>query len=93
MKMVGYLRKETDGLHGERGQAYDYVLASNGVFITGQNEFIAARIPVAPAEIRGVMGVYADLHAFSLTPVPITAKRAAQYWQTDVEKLFGKELS
>lgn len=54
MKDVGYLVKYPDRLEGERGQYYDYVLASNGLFIEAEGPLLAARIPVAECEIRGL---------------------------------------
>lgn len=51
---VGYLVKHRDGLRGERGQYYDYVIASNGVFIEAEGNLLAARIPVRLCEIRGL---------------------------------------
>ena len=54
MNFVGYLVKRPDGLYGERGLYYDYVLASNGVFIEAEGSLLAARVPVAHAQIRGL---------------------------------------
>ena len=51
---VGYLQKRPDGLDGERGLYYDYVLASNGLFIEAEGKLIAARVPVAACEVRGL---------------------------------------
>ena len=51
---VGYLKKHKDGLEGERGLFYDYVLASNGLFIEAEGKLIAARVPVAECEVRGL---------------------------------------
>jgi len=51
---VGYLKKLPGGLDGERGLYYDYVLASNGLFIEAEGKLIAARVPVAACEIRGL---------------------------------------
>ena len=53
-KYVGYLIKPKDGLYGERGLFYDYVLAENGVFIETEGPLLAARVPVACANIRGL---------------------------------------
>lgn len=53
-KYVGYLVKQKDGLYGERGLFYDYVLAENGVFIEAEGPLLAARVPVAYADIRGL---------------------------------------
>ncbi len=53
-KPVGYLMNCPTGLSGERGLYYDYIFASNGVFIEAESPLIAARIPVADCDIRGL---------------------------------------
>ncbi|KKL05975.1 hypothetical protein LCGC14_2600660 [marine sediment metagenome] len=53
-KPVGYLMNSSTGLSGERGLYYDYIFASNGVFIEAESPLIAARIPVADCDIRGL---------------------------------------
>jgi PRTRC genetic system protein A len=52
--MIGYLRKGPDGLEGEHGLAYDYILAHNGVFLEAQNALFTARIRVGLAQVRGL---------------------------------------
>ncbi len=54
MKMVGYLVNHPDGLVGERGAYYNYILASNGLFIEAESPLIAARVPVTECEVRGL---------------------------------------
>ncbi|MBA7639103.1 hypothetical protein ES703_46761 [subsurface metagenome] len=54
MKPVGYLVKHPDGLSGETGLFYNYILASNGLFIKTESAIIAACIPVAECEVRGL---------------------------------------
>ncbi len=54
MKPVGYLVNHPEALSGEHGLFYDYILASNGVFIEAENRLIEARIPVAECELRGL---------------------------------------
>lgn len=54
MRPAGYLVNTKDGLHGARGSFFDYVLAENGVFIEAEGPHFAARVPVAPANIRGL---------------------------------------
>lgn len=54
MKPVGYLVNYPEGLSGERGLYYDYIFASNGVFIEVESPLITARIPAAECEIRGL---------------------------------------
>jgi len=54
LKPVGYLFNRQEGLEGERGLYYDYIAASNGLFIEAENKLVEARIPVADCEIRGL---------------------------------------
>lgn len=53
-KPVGYLMNYPEGITGERGLYYDYIFASNGIFIEAESPLIAARIPVAECDIRGL---------------------------------------
>jgi len=53
-KPVGYLVNHPGGISGERGLYYDYIIASNGIFIEAEGPLITARIPVAECEIRGL---------------------------------------
>lgn len=52
--MIGYLRKGTDGMVGERGLAYDYILGQNGIFLEAENPLVKARIRLAEAQVRGL---------------------------------------
>lgn len=61
MKPVGYLTNHADGLHGENGLFYNYVLANNGLFIHVQSPLIIARVLVAEAEVRGLAPVESAL--------------------------------
>lgn len=54
---VGYLIKRKDGLYGERGLYYDYILAENGVWIEAEGNLLAARVPVVHGQIRGLAPV------------------------------------
>jgi len=54
---VGYLLNHPDGLSGERGLYYNYILGSNGIFIEAESPLVAARIPVADCEVRGLAPV------------------------------------
>ena len=54
MKLVGYLVKTPEGLWGERGQYYSYILAANGVFVEAEGPLLSARIPVAECQLRGL---------------------------------------
>ncbi len=55
MNEVGYrLRRTGDDLDGYLGLFYDYILASNGVFIQAQNDLMIGRVPAAIGQIRGL---------------------------------------
>jgi len=54
VRKVGYLLNTEDGLIGERGIFYDYILAGNGVFIRAGNPLIKATVAVSEATIRGL---------------------------------------
>ncbi|MCK4783124.1 MAG: hypothetical protein KAV87_05185 [Desulfobacteraceae bacterium] len=54
MKMVGYLFNRQEGLEGQRGIYYDYIVASNGIFIEAKNKLLEVRIPLAYCDIRGL---------------------------------------
>ena len=62
MALVEYLIAR-DGLPPRRGAAYDYVLAGDGLFVATENPYLAARVPVAAATVRGLPPVYS---AFTL---------------------------
>ena len=60
MKPVGYLLHTWEGLDGEPGLFYDYIVAGNGLFIRtsrknlAQDTLIEATICIGPVEIRGL---------------------------------------
>lgn len=54
MKTVGYLINHTEGLTGEKGLYYNYIVASNGFFIEAENSLISVRIPIADCSVRGL---------------------------------------
>lgn len=53
-KPVGYLINYQEGISGERGPYYNYIIASNGIFIEAEGPLISARIPVEVCDIRGL---------------------------------------
>ena len=46
--------KYPSGLSGEKGLYFNYILASNGLFIEAESPIINACIPVAECEVRGL---------------------------------------
>ena len=61
MKMVGYLVNYPEGISGEKGIYYSYILAANGLFIEAANPMLAARVPVAECEVRGLAPMKAKI--------------------------------
>jgi PRTRC genetic system protein A len=57
MALVEYLVAR-DGLPSRRGLAYDYVLAGDGLYVVTENRYLAVRIPVASALVRGLSPIY-----------------------------------
>ena len=55
MRPVGYLLNTRESVSGEPGAFYDYILASNGLFVRAGNPLLAATVLVASAEIRGLV--------------------------------------
>jgi PRTRC genetic system protein A len=44
-----------------RGLAYDYVVAGDGLYVVADNRYLAARVPVARASVRGLPPIHASL--------------------------------
>ena len=63
MKPVGYVVCTPTGTLGERGIAYTYALAGNGLWLEAENPLLRARILVAEASVRGLpaLGPYLEL--------------------------------
>ena len=60
-KPVGFLINHKYGLEGNQGLGYDYIMASNGIFVQSQSESITARIQIASASIKGLQEAEAKL--------------------------------
>ena len=66
---MGYLVNHPSGLTGVHGVGYDYVLGSGGLYVQSQNANLAARVPVAPAKVRGLAPATEKL-ALTQGPIP-----------------------
>ncbi len=53
MQPVGYLTNISQGLQGQRGFFYDYILARNGIFLEACSALLEARICLARVQVRG----------------------------------------
>ena len=54
MRPVGYLLNKREGLEGEPGLFYDYILAEDGLFIRAENPLIKGALGISPVEIKGL---------------------------------------
>ncbi|MBN1190425.1 MAG: hypothetical protein JXA46_11780 [Dehalococcoidales bacterium] len=54
MKPVNYLTNTATGIEGEPGVFYNYILASDGVYLRAQNALLSATVNIARQEIRGL---------------------------------------
>jgi PRTRC genetic system protein A len=61
MNPVGYLTNTPQGLKGEPGIGYNYLLAANGLFLRASNPLLSATIQVAPADVRGLAPLTEEL--------------------------------
>ena len=57
MKPAGYLVNTKEGLEGEVGVFYNYILAEDGLFIQAKNSLIAATVCIAPQVVRGLLPI------------------------------------
>ena len=57
MRLVDYLIAH-DGPPAPSGAAYDYVLSADGLWVQGENEHMAARVPIARVEVRGLAALH-----------------------------------
>lgn len=81
-KPVGYLTRYDSGLYGERGAFYSYVTAGNGLFVESEGPLLAARVPIADAEIRGLAKTEGS-HALRNGKIPYSL------WQEAVDQLVS----
>jgi len=61
VRPVGYLLNKREGLNGEPGLFYDYILTENGLFIRAQNPLIKGTLCISPVEIRGLSPLYEQI--------------------------------
>jgi len=54
---IGYLNNTEEGLAGEPGLFYDYILAGNGLFIRAENPLLRATVQIAGADVRGLVPI------------------------------------
>ena len=88
---VGYLVNQSDGLAGAHGVGFDYVLGAGGLYVQSESAQLAARIPVAPCEVRGLAPV-AEKVALTHGPIPARLFALGLGWFRDdpsTERFFA----
>ena len=68
MPLVDYLIAR-GGTPNASGDAYDYVLAGDGIYIQAENAHLAARIPIAQCPVRGLSPLHPAL-VLKHSPIP-----------------------
>jgi PRTRC genetic system protein A len=62
MKPVGYLINTKDGLQGENGIFYNYILSSDGLYISAKNDLLSVTVNIAYQEVRGLASLAEDVN-------------------------------
>ena len=57
MDEVGYIIVKKNEVSGQSGLFYNYVLASNGLFLQANNPFFSTVFCIAPVDVRGLRGI------------------------------------
>jgi hypothetical protein len=52
--LIDYKKYSQGIFWGDSGLAYDYILASTGLFVQAKNQHISARVPMSAVPIRGL---------------------------------------
>ena len=74
--LAGHLVNKRDQLQGTPGQAYDYILAANGLFIRAQNTKLTATAKLAPVTVRGLAPMSETIQ-LAHGPVPVELAHTA----------------
>ena len=88
---VGYLINHSDGLQGQQGIGYDYILAGNGVFVQAASPMLTARIQIAHADVRGLPDADEKI-ALPHGPIPARLLRDGIRWMLETpeqERFFA----
>ena len=79
------------GLTGSQGVGYDYVLGAGGLYVQSESAHLTARIPVAPAQVRGLAPVSEKVE-FTHGPIPVHVFELGLGWMLtapDTERFFA----
>ena len=88
---VGYLLKRKDGLTGEPGIGYNYVMAEDGLYVQSESSHIQACIPIATTKIKGLHKLERRIHLVH-GPIPRGIFTAGLHWfreTPETERFFA----
>ena len=88
---MGYLVNHPAGLSGSQGIGFDYVLGLGGLYVQSESANLTARIPVAPAQVRGLAAVTEKLE-MAHGPIPAHVFELGLGWMLaapDTERFFA----
>ncbi len=88
---MGYLVNHPGGLAGSQGIGYDYVLGSGGLYVQSESANLTARMPVAPAQVRGLAPVSEKVE-IAHGPIPAHLFELGLRWfrqVPDTERFFA----
>jgi len=89
MRPAGYLLNKKEGLEGEPGLFYNYILAQNGLFVRGESPLLEATVCIAPAGVRGLSPLIEGMrlkkgriprHIYDLALSVLTADRYHEHY-------------
>ncbi|MYD48297.1 MAG: hypothetical protein F4W95_07405 [Chloroflexi bacterium] len=88
---MGHLVNLPGGLAGSQGIGYDYVLGSGGLYVQSESAHLTARIPAAPAAVRGLAPVTEKV-TLHHGPIPAHVFELGLSWMRsdpDTERFFA----
>ena len=88
---VGYLVNRNDGLTGDHGIGFDYVLGAGGIYVQSESANLTARVLVAPCEVRGLAPVTEKVE-LAHGPIPAQLFEVGLRWFQDdptTERFFA----
>lgn len=90
MPLVDYLMSH-DGPPSPSGQAYEYVVSADGLWVQAENEHLAARVPIAHCEVRGLAAlhpVFTLKHGFIPRDLWVPIVDVARAWAAEGQEVL-----
>ncbi|MFN8472132.1 MAG: hypothetical protein U0822_08090 [Anaerolineae bacterium] len=96
MPLIDYVIAHS-GTPKASGQGYDYILAADGLYIGAENAYLAARIPIAHCQVRGLAALPPFCHlkhgriGFALWQHIVDAAQAWAAYEHEVLLIVGHD--